>query len=65
MRAWSSAGMLNLRSGLDAQAQENLRVQLEALLAGELSQEAWLKTMSLIAEARRAADRLEQTRLKK
>jgi hypothetical protein len=57
--------MLNLRSGLDAQAQENLRVQLEALLAGELSEEAWLKNISLIAEARRAADRHEQTRLKK
>jgi hypothetical protein len=36
MRAWSSPGMLNLRSGLDGQAEEQLRARLEARLAGEL-----------------------------
>jgi hypothetical protein len=63
MRAWSSPGMLNLRRDLDAQAEEKLRAQLRGFLAGELSQGAWLKTLSVITEARRAADRLAVTQL--
>jgi hypothetical protein len=65
MRVWSSPGMLNLRRDLDAQAEEKLRVRLEALLVGELGQEAWLKTLSVTVEAKRAADRLEETRPRK
>jgi hypothetical protein len=61
MRPWSSPGMLNLRRDLDAQAEEQLRNRLEALLAGELGQETWLKIVSVITEARRAADRLDET----
>jgi hypothetical protein len=62
MRAWSSPGMLNLRRDLDPQAEETLHARLEALMAGQLSQRAWVKTLLVILEARRAADRLEQTR---
>ena len=65
MRAWSSPGMLNLRRDLDPQADETLHARLEALLAGRLSQQAWAKTLSVILEARRAADRLEETRPRK
>jgi hypothetical protein len=65
MRAWSSPGMRNLRRDLDAQAEEKLRVRLEALLVGELGHEAWLKTLSVIVEAKRATDRLEETRPQK
>jgi hypothetical protein len=65
MRAWSSPGMLNLRRDLDAQAEEKLRARLEALLAGELGREAWLKTLSVIVEAKRDADRLEEARSRK
>jgi hypothetical protein len=65
MRAWSSPGMVNLRSGLDARAEEQLRVRLVALLAGELGHGVWLKTLSAIVEAGRAADRLEEARFKK
>jgi hypothetical protein len=61
MRAWSSPGMLNLRRALDRQAEEALYARLEALMAGELSQQAWAKTLSAIMDARRAADRLEET----
>jgi hypothetical protein len=65
MRAWSSPGMLNLRRDLDPQAEESLHARLEALLAGTLGQQAWAKTLCLILEARRAADRLEETRPRK
>jgi hypothetical protein len=65
MRAWSSPGMLNLRSGLDPQAEEQLRVRLGAYMAGVLSPQAWAKTLSVILDARRAADHLEQTRPRK
>ena len=65
MRAWSSPGMLNLRRDLDAQAEETLHARLEALMAGKLSHQAWAKTLSVILDARRAADRLEQTRPRK
>jgi hypothetical protein len=65
MRAWSSPGMLNLRRDLDPQAEETLHAQLEALMAGQLSQRAWAKTLSVILDARRAADRLEATRPRK
>jgi hypothetical protein len=54
-----------LRRDLDAQSEEKLRVRLEALLVGELGQEAWLKTLSVIVEAKRSADRLEETRPRK
>jgi hypothetical protein len=64
-RAWSSPGMLNLRRDLDPQAEETLHARLEALLAGQLSQQSWVKTLSVILEARRAADRLEETRPRK
>jgi hypothetical protein len=57
--------MLNLRRDLDPPAQETLHVRLEALLAGQLSQRAWTKTLSVILEARRAVDRLEETRPRK
>jgi hypothetical protein len=65
MRAWSSPGMLNLRQDLDPRAEETLHARLEALMAGRLSQRAWAKTLSVILDARRAADRLEETRLRK
>jgi hypothetical protein len=65
MRAWSSPGMLNLRRDLDPQAEETLHARLEALMSGQLSQQAWVKTLSVILDARRAADRLEETRLRK
>jgi hypothetical protein len=65
MRAWSSPGMLNLRRDLDPQAGETLYVRLEALMTGQLSQRAWAKTLSVILDARRAADRLEETRPRK
>jgi hypothetical protein len=64
-RAWSSPGMLNLRRDLDPRAEETLHARLEALLAGRLSQQAWVKTLSVILDARRAADRLEETRPRK
>jgi hypothetical protein len=60
MRAWSSPGMLNLRRDRDPQAEETLNARLEALLGGQLSQQAWAKTLSVILDARRAADRLEE-----
>jgi hypothetical protein len=65
MRAWSSPGMLNLRRDLDPQAEETLHARLEALMSGKLSQQAWVKTLSVILEVRRAADRLEETRPRK
>ena len=65
MRAWSSPGMLNLRRDLDTRAEETLCARLEALMAGQLSQRAWAKTLSVIVDARRAADRLEETRPRK
>ena len=65
MRAWSSPGMLNLRRDLDQQAEETLHARLEAFLAGQLNQQAWVKTLSVILDARRAVDRLEETRLRK
>jgi hypothetical protein len=65
MRAWSSPGMLNLRRDLDPQAEETLYARLEALMSGQLSQQAWVKTLSVILDARRAADRLEETRPRK
>jgi hypothetical protein len=65
VRVWSSPGMLDLRRGLDEQAEESFRARLEAYMAGELGQEAWVKTVSLIAEAKRAADRFEETRPRK
>jgi hypothetical protein len=65
MRAWPSPGILNLRRDLDAQAEEQLRNRLEALLAGELGEETWLKIVSVITEARRAADRLDEMRPRK
>jgi hypothetical protein len=65
MRAWSSPGMLNLRRDLDPQAEETLHARLEALMSGQLSQQAWAKTLSVILDARRAADRLEETRPRK
>ena len=65
MRAWSSPGMLNLRRDLDPQAEETLHARLEALLAGQLSQQSWVKTLSVILEARRAADRLGEARSRK
>jgi hypothetical protein len=61
MRVWSSAGMLTLRRDLDAQAEEKLRDQLEALLSGQLRPSVWRRTVFLINDARRAADRLEET----
>ena len=65
MRAWSSPGMLNLRRDLDQQAEETLHARLEAFLAGQLNQQAWAKTLSVILDARRPADRLEETRPRK
>jgi hypothetical protein len=65
MRAWSSPGMLNLRRDLDPQAEETLHARLDALMARQLSQRAWAKSLSVILDARRAADRLEETRLRK
>jgi hypothetical protein len=65
MRAWSSPGMLNLRRDLDPQAEETLHARLGALMSGQLSQQAWAKTLSVIVDARRAADRLEETRPRK
>ena len=65
MRVWSSPGMLNLRRDLDPQAEETLHARLEALMAGQLSQQAWAKTLSVILEARRAVDRLDGTRSRK
>jgi hypothetical protein len=65
MRAWTSPGMLNLRRDIDPQAEETLHARLEALMAGQLSQQAWLKTLSVIIDARRAADHLEETRPRK
>jgi hypothetical protein len=64
-RVWSSPRMLDLRRGLDPQAEESLRARLEAFMAGELSQQAWLKILCSINEARRAADRREETRPRK
>jgi hypothetical protein len=64
-RAWSSPGMLNLRRDLDPQAEETLHARLEALMSGQLSQQAWVKTLSVILDARRAVDRLEETRPRK
>jgi hypothetical protein len=64
-RAWSSPGMLNLRRDLDSQAEGQLRARPEAHLAGALSQQVWAKTLSVILDARRAADRLEETRPRK
>jgi hypothetical protein len=61
VRVWSSPGMLDLRRSLDPQAEENLRARLEAFMAGQLSQSAWLMTLCSINEARRAADRIEET----
>jgi hypothetical protein len=60
-RVWSSPRMLDLRRALDPQAEENLRARLEAFMAGELSQQAWLKILCSINEAGCAADRLEET----
>jgi hypothetical protein len=57
--------MLNLRRDLNPQAEETLHARLEARMAGQLSQQAWAKTLSVILEARRAADRLEETRPRK
>jgi hypothetical protein len=34
-------------------------------MAGKLSHQAWAKTLSVIVEARRAADRLEEARPRK
>jgi hypothetical protein len=65
MRAWSSPGMLNLRRDLDPRAEETLHARLEARMAGQLSQRAWAKTLSVILEARRAADRLGEARSRK
>jgi hypothetical protein len=57
--------MLNFRRDLEPQAEETLHARLEALMTGRLSQQAWAKTLSVILEARRAADRLEEARSRK
>jgi hypothetical protein len=65
MRALPLKGMLDLRRDLDPRAEETLYARLEAFLAGRLSHQAWAKTLCVILDARRAADRLEETRLRK
>jgi hypothetical protein len=57
--------MRDLRKDLDPEAEETLHARLEALMAGELGLAAWLKTLCAISAARRAADRLEETRRRK
>jgi hypothetical protein len=51
---WAGALFLARRSTeATTQAEENLRARLEAFMAGQLSQQAWLMTLCSINEARR------------
>jgi hypothetical protein len=64
-RVWLSRSMLDLRRGLDPQSEENLRARLEAFMAGELSQQAWVKILCSINEVRLAVDRIGEARSQK
>jgi hypothetical protein len=64
-RIWSSPHMLDLRRGLDPQAEESLRARLEAFMAGELSRGAWVKILCSINQVRLAVDRIGEARTQK
>ena len=64
-RLWGSAAYRDLRAGLPPQEEEMLHRQLAGVLSGEIPLAVWHATLSVLREARRAADLAAEVRPRK